>query len=93
VRLSVEEIAAAIGAEVVAEGESGSPRRAVINSAEAGPGDLFFGLKGANHDGAMFAPAALEAGAWGAVVSPDWRWCIIGVLPIKCVTPLSVMTR
>jgi UDP-N-acetylmuramoyl-tripeptide--D-alanyl-D-alanine ligase len=71
--LSPEEIAAAMGAEVLAEGEPTSPRRAVIDSAEAGPGDLFFGLKGANHDGAKFAPAALEAGAWGAVVSPEWR--------------------
>jgi UDP-N-acetylmuramoyl-tripeptide--D-alanyl-D-alanine ligase len=73
VRLSAQEIAAAIGAEVIAEGESGSPRRAIIDSAEAGPGDLFFGLKGANHDGAKFAPAAIEAGAWGAVVGPAHR--------------------
>ena len=68
-RLSAQEIAAAIGAEVIAEGEPGSPRRTIINSAEAGPGDLFFGLKGANHDGGKFAPAAIEAGAWGAVVA------------------------
>jgi UDP-N-acetylmuramoyl-tripeptide--D-alanyl-D-alanine ligase len=73
VRLAPAEIAAAMGAEVLAEGEQGSPRRAVIDSAEAGPGDLFFGLKGANHDGAKFAPAAIEAGVWGAVVSPEWR--------------------
>jgi UDP-N-acetylmuramoyl-tripeptide--D-alanyl-D-alanine ligase len=62
-----------MGAEIVAEGEAGSPQRAVIDSAEAGPGDLFFGLKGANHDGGKFAPAAIVAGAWGAVVSPKWR--------------------
>jgi UDP-N-acetylmuramoyl-tripeptide--D-alanyl-D-alanine ligase len=73
VKLSPEEIAAAMGAEVLAEGEASSPRRAVIDSTEAGPGDLFFGLKGANHDGAKFAPAAIEAGAWGVVVSPRWR--------------------
>ena len=72
-RLTPEEIAAAIGAEVLAEGEATPPRRAVIDSAEAGPGDIFFGLKGANHDGGRFAPAAIEAGAWGAVVSPEWR--------------------
>jgi UDP-N-acetylmuramoyl-tripeptide--D-alanyl-D-alanine ligase len=71
--LSPEEIAAAMGAEVLAGGEPGSPRRAVINSAEAGPGDLFFGLKGANHDGSVFAPQALEAGAWGVVVGPEVR--------------------
>ena len=72
-KLTPEEIAAAMGAEVVAEGEPGSPRRAVIDSGEAGPGDLFFGLKGANRDGGKFAPAALEAGAWGAVVGPEAR--------------------
>ncbi|MFL5872888.1 MAG: UDP-N-acetylmuramoyl-tripeptide--D-alanyl-D-alanine ligase [Solirubrobacterales bacterium] len=72
-KLTPEEIAAAMGAEVVAEGEPVPPRRAVIDSAEAGPGDLFFGLKGANVDGGTFAPAALEAGAWGAVISSEAR--------------------
>ena len=71
-KLTPEEIAAALGAEVVAEGEPGSPRRAVIDSAEVGPGDLFFGLKGANRDGGEFAPAAIESGAWGVVASPDY---------------------
>ena len=71
--LSPEEIAAALGAEVVAEGESGSPTRAVIDSTEAGPSDLFFGLRGERRDGGEFAATAIEAGAWGAVVSPAWR--------------------
>jgi UDP-N-acetylmuramoyl-tripeptide--D-alanyl-D-alanine ligase len=70
VNLSPAEIAAALGAEVVAEGPSESPRRATINSAEAGPGDLFFGLRGKKRDGGEFAPAAIEAGAWGVVVGP-----------------------
>lgn len=69
-RLSPEEIAAALGAEVVAEGDPGSPRRATIDSNETGPGDLFFGLRGANRDGGEFAPAAIEAGAWGVAISP-----------------------
>jgi UDP-N-acetylmuramoyl-tripeptide--D-alanyl-D-alanine ligase len=73
VRLTPEEIAAAMGAKILAEGEPGSPRRATIASGDAGPGNLFFGLPGANHDGGKFAPAAIEAGAWGAVVSPEWR--------------------
>jgi UDP-N-acetylmuramoyl-tripeptide--D-alanyl-D-alanine ligase len=58
-----------MGAEILAEGDLGSPGRATIASGETGPGDLFFGLKGANHDGGKFAPAAIEAGAWGAAVS------------------------
>jgi UDP-N-acetylmuramoyl-tripeptide--D-alanyl-D-alanine ligase len=73
VKLSPQEIAAALGAEVVAEGEPTSPRRATIDSTQTGPGDLFFGLRGTRHDGGKFAPQALEAGAWGVVVSPEWR--------------------
>ena len=70
---SPAEIAAALGAEVLLEGADESPRRATINSAEVRPGDLFFGLRGDKRDGGEFAPAAIEAGAWGVVVSPSWR--------------------
>jgi UDP-N-acetylmuramoyl-tripeptide--D-alanyl-D-alanine ligase len=73
VKLSAQEIAAAIGAEVVAEGGSEPPRRATIASGDTGPGDLFFGLKGANRNGGDFAPAAIAAGAWGAVVDGGAR--------------------
>jgi UDP-N-acetylmuramoyl-tripeptide--D-alanyl-D-alanine ligase len=73
VKLSATEIAAAMGAEVLAEGDATSPQRATIDSAATGPGDLFFGLPGANRDGGEFAPAAIEAGAWGAVVGPAAR--------------------
>ncbi len=69
-KLGPERIAAALGAEVVARGEAAPPRRATIDSSATGPGDLFFGLRGANRDGGEFAPAALAAGAWGVVVSP-----------------------
>jgi UDP-N-acetylmuramoyl-tripeptide--D-alanyl-D-alanine ligase len=71
VNLTPEEIAAALGAEVVVEGGSGSPARATIDSSTSGLGDLFFGLRGANRDGGEFAAAAIEAGAWGVVVGPD----------------------
>jgi len=69
VNLGPAQIAAAIGAEVVAEGLPGSPERAAIDSRAAGSGDLFFGLRGERDDGGRFAPAAIEAGAWGVVVS------------------------
>ncbi|HEU5104316.1 MAG TPA: UDP-N-acetylmuramoyl-tripeptide--D-alanyl-D-alanine ligase [Solirubrobacterales bacterium] len=82
-KLTPEEIAAAMEAEVVAEGEPGSPQLAVIASSDVGPGDLFFGLKGVSRDGGEFAPAAIEAGAWGAVVSPEWRSSFVGDTPIK----------
>jgi len=71
--LGPAEIAAALGAEVVAEGKAGSPRRAAIDSTAVEPGDLFFGLRGANRDGGEFAEAAIAAGAWGVVVGPTWR--------------------
>ncbi|MBK5221125.1 MAG: UDP-N-acetylmuramoyl-tripeptide--D-alanyl-D-alanine ligase, partial [Thermoleophilia bacterium] len=71
--LSPHEIAAALGAEVLSEGGQSSPRRATIDSSATGEGDLFFGLPGANRDGGEFAPAAIEAGAWGVVVGPRWR--------------------
>ncbi len=65
--LGAEQIAAAMGAEILAEGEPGSPGRATIESATTGPGDLFFGLRGENVNGGEFAPAAIAAGAWGVV--------------------------
>jgi len=73
VNLSPTEIAAGLGAEVVAEGASEPPRRAVISSDEAGPGDLFFGLRGERVDGGRFAPAAIDGGAWGVVVGPSFK--------------------
>jgi len=66
--LTAEQIVAATGAEVVSRGAPGSPRRAVIDSSKAAEGDLFFGLRGERVDGGEFAPEALAAGAWGAVI-------------------------
>ncbi|HXR61511.1 MAG TPA: UDP-N-acetylmuramoyl-tripeptide--D-alanyl-D-alanine ligase, partial [Solirubrobacterales bacterium] len=66
-KLSPAEIAAALGAEVLAEGAPEPPRRAVIDSKQAGPGDLFFGLRGEKVDGGQFASGAIESGAWGVV--------------------------
>jgi UDP-N-acetylmuramoyl-tripeptide--D-alanyl-D-alanine ligase len=71
VRLGGAEIAAATGARVLAEGSAERPRRAVIDSSAAGPGDLFFGLRGESRDGGEFAAAAIEAGAWGVLVGPE----------------------
>ena len=71
--LSPVQIAAALGAEVLAEGASESPRRAVVDSSAAGPGDLFFGLRGEKRDGGEFAGQALMTGAWGVVVGPSHR--------------------
>ena len=77
-RLGGAEIAAATGARVLAEGSTEPPRRAVIDSSAAGPGDLFFGLRGENRDGGEFAAAAIEAGAWGVVAGPEFAARIDG---------------
>jgi UDP-N-acetylmuramoyl-tripeptide--D-alanyl-D-alanine ligase len=63
-------VARATGAELV-RGAAGGPCRAIVDSREARPGDLFVGLVGARADGGAFAPAALAAGAWGVLVDPS----------------------
>ena len=50
---------------------AGGPARAIIDSRDAGPGDLFVGLRGERDDGGRFAVQALAAGAWGVLVTPD----------------------
>ncbi len=64
-------IAQAAGGRLVAGDPGGpGPRRAVVDSREIEPGDLFVGLVGASADGGEFAARALECGAWGALVGP-----------------------
>lgn len=77
-RLGGAEIAAATGARVLSEGSADRPVRAVIDSAAVRTGDLFFGLRGENRDGGEFAASAIEAGAWGVVVGPDWAGALVG---------------
>jgi UDP-N-acetylmuramoyl-tripeptide--D-alanyl-D-alanine ligase len=71
IRLSAERLATAAGANIVRKGRAGHPRRAVADSRQAEPGDLFFGLRGESADGGEFAGGALRAGAWGVVVTPE----------------------
>jgi len=90
VRLRGAEIAEATGARVLVAGSSEPPTRAVIDSSAAGPGDLFFGLRGENRDGGEFAAAAIEAGAWGVVVGPDFAAALVEVTGSKPVTPTGL---
>ncbi len=69
IELSPERMAEAAGAEIVRAGERSRPARATIDSREARAGDLFFGLRGENADGGVYAAEVLQAGAWGVVVS------------------------
>ncbi|MEA2194600.1 MAG: UDP-N-acetylmuramoyl-tripeptide--D-alanyl-D-alanine ligase [Solirubrobacteraceae bacterium] len=50
---------------------SPGPLRVTIDSRAVRPGDLFVGLAGSNVDGGRFAGDALDAGAWGVLVTPD----------------------
>jgi UDP-N-acetylmuramoyl-tripeptide--D-alanyl-D-alanine ligase len=58
------------GSLVAGAADAPGPKRAVIDSRAATQGDLFVGLAGANADGGAFAAQALDAGAWGALVTP-----------------------
>jgi len=64
-------VARAAGAELaLGDPDAPGPRRGAFDSRECGPGDLFFGMRGARVDGGALAPEALAAGAWGVVVEP-----------------------
>ncbi len=75
IELTPREIADACGARLVSgdaeAGRGDRPQRAVIDSRAVEPGDLFFGLAGEQADGGRFAGDAIEAGAWGVVVTRD----------------------
>jgi len=91
VKLSGAEIAAAIGAEVLAEGEPSHPKRATIVSGDCGRGDLFFGLRGTRVDGGEFAPEAIEAGAWGVVATPEHAAGLDGAWVFATPDPLAAL--
>jgi UDP-N-acetylmuramoyl-tripeptide--D-alanyl-D-alanine ligase len=67
-----DRLASAAGAEVVASGGEGGPKRVVIDSREVREGDLFVGLPGERADGGEFGAAALRQGAWGILVGTQW---------------------
>ena len=74
---SPEQVAEAAGVrlarpETLAPDGPPGPARVTIDSRDVRPGDLFVGLAGRNVDGGRYAAAALAAGAWGALVSPQY---------------------
>jgi UDP-N-acetylmuramoyl-tripeptide--D-alanyl-D-alanine ligase len=73
---SDQRVAGTAGAELARphpDGRAGDgPSRVIIDSREVGPGDLFVGIPGERVDGGSFAVGALEAGAWGVLVTPEW---------------------
>ena len=89
-----ETLAAWAGARLTA-GDPGSTgaARAVIDSREAGPGDLFVGLPGANADGGEFAAEALSAGAWGVLVGERHAGELAGGVVLAAADPLAALQR
>jgi len=68
----------------------------VIDSRQAGPGTLFIGLKGVNHDGGSFAPEALAAGAWGVLATPEHAQAARAAAPgvvLAAEDPLGALQR
>ena len=84
-------MAKAMGADIVTTGGPGSPRRGVIDSSVAEEGDLFFGLRGERVDGGEFAPEAVAAGVWGAVVGREWAGGLAGAWSFAVDDPLRAM--
>ncbi|HKJ35026.1 MAG TPA: Mur ligase domain-containing protein, partial [Solirubrobacterales bacterium] len=68
--LPAEQVAAEAGAEIAARGADAYFERVVVDSRDAGQGDLFVGIRGEHVDGGRFAGDALSAGAWGVLVDP-----------------------
>jgi UDP-N-acetylmuramoyl-tripeptide--D-alanyl-D-alanine ligase len=91
VNLGAEQIAAAMGVGIAAAGGDGSPERGAIDSRDAGPGSLFFGLCGESADGGEFAAAAIAAGAWGVVVEPRHAAGLEGAWVFAAADPLAAM--
>jgi UDP-N-acetylmuramoyl-tripeptide--D-alanyl-D-alanine ligase len=85
-------VAQASGGKLLGTGDgSDGPRRAVIDSREVGPGDLFVGLPGATADGGAFAKGALDAGAWGVIVAPSHAEALTGGAVIAASDPLVAL--
>jgi UDP-N-acetylmuramoyl-tripeptide--D-alanyl-D-alanine ligase len=86
------QVAEAAGAELVSGDTDSGPVRAAIDTRAIEPGDLFFGLVGEHVDGGAFAAAALAAGAWGVVVTPQHASGLTGVV-LATPDPLAALQR
>ena len=91
----VARLAANAGARLATAGTApGGPARVVIDSREAGPGDLFVGLPGERTDGGRFAGQTLEAGAWGVLVSEEHAGAVDGDgAVLAAADPLAALQR
>ena len=73
---------------------AGGPERAVIDTRELAPGDLFVGLRGSRVDGGRFAAQAFEAGAWGVLVDEQRAASLESERPVLAAKdPLEALQR
>jgi UDP-N-acetylmuramoyl-tripeptide--D-alanyl-D-alanine ligase len=89
-RLTIEEVATAIGAKPPAKAAATTVARVSTDSRDIQPGDLFFAIAGEQFNGHDFVDAALSSGAAFAVVSdlsriPE-RWRLSGRLLVAADT-------
>jgi UDP-N-acetylmuramoyl-tripeptide--D-alanyl-D-alanine ligase len=85
-------VAAAAGAELVRDA-AGGPSSAVVDSRRVEPGELFVGIPGERADGGAFAARALEAGAWGALVTPEHADGLDGGAVLATEDPTAALGR
>jgi UDP-N-acetylmuramoyl-tripeptide--D-alanyl-D-alanine ligase len=78
-RWDAQQVARAAGARLLHAGSApGGPQRVTIDSREVDPQTLFVGLPGERVHGGEFSAAALAAGAWGVLTSPDYAEALPG---------------
>jgi UDP-N-acetylmuramoyl-tripeptide--D-alanyl-D-alanine ligase len=87
------QVAEAAGAELVSGSADSGPVRAAIDTRAIASGDLFFGLVGERVDGGKFAAAALSAGAWGVVVTPEHASSGLSGVVLAAADPLAALQR
>ncbi|MBI1885081.1 MAG: UDP-N-acetylmuramoyl-tripeptide--D-alanyl-D-alanine ligase [Chloroflexi bacterium] len=94
--LAVRDVAEGLGPTLVAlvgSPENGGFPRVIIDSRQAGPGDLFVALRGEREDGHAFVADAVNRGAAGAIVARPLNDLPEHVASFHVSDPLSALQR
>jgi len=83
----MEDVVSGSGGRVVRSAPGGADR-VVTDTRALRKGDLFFALRGPNHDGHDYAPDALWQGAWGVVVEEE---SLEGITPMLSAAPAGAV--
>ncbi len=94
-RWDPQQIAHACGAELLHAPPElrGGPQLISIDSRDAAPGVLFVGLPGERVHGGDFAGAALAAGAWGVLSTPQHTRGLSGGVVLAAQDPLAALQK